>query len=149
MRDKGFDQLPVRAPEGKKLVGLVTLGNILSRMSSGRADNHTPISKVMFNFAMINEVVTDPRDVGQLAPTGDRSEASLANGKIGSHNAAQNRKFVEITLDTPLQALMKFFAWNSAAVVTDRDEQKNMRPIAVVTKVDLLTWLVKQGNGTV
>lgn len=149
MRDKGFDQLPVRAPQGKKLVGLVTLGNILSWMSSGRANNQTPISKVMFDFAMINEVVTDPRDIGQLAPTGDRSEASLTNGKIGSHSATQNRKFVEITLDTPLQALMKFFTWNSAAVVTDRDEENNMRPVAVVTKVDLLTWLVKQGNGTV
>ncbi|KAI4130053.1 MAG: hypothetical protein LQ347_003520 [Umbilicaria vellea] len=149
MRDKGFDQLPVLAPQGKKLVGLVTLGNILSWMSSGRANNQTPISKVMFNFALINEIVTDPRDVGQLAPTGDRSEGSLTNGKTVSHSAIQNRKFVEITLDTPLQALRKFFAWNSAAVVTDRDEQNNMRPVAVVTKVDLLTWLVKQRNGTV
>ena len=148
MRDKGFDQLPVRAPQGKKLVGLVTLGNILSWMSSGRANNQTPISRVMFNFAKINEVITDPRDIGDLAPHGDRSQASLTNGKTGLNNTTQNRKFVEITLDTPLQALMKFFEWNSAAVVTDRDEQKNMRPVAVVTKVDLLTWLVKQGNGT-
>ena len=149
MRDKGFDQLPVRALQGKKLVGLLTLGNILSWMSSGRAKNQTPISQVMFNFTKINEVVTDPRDIGDLAPHGEESEASLKNGRTGLNSTKQNRKFVEITLDTPLQALMKFFEWNSAAVVTDRDGQKNMRPVAVVTKVDLLTWLVKQGNGTV
>lgn len=149
MRDKGFDQLPVRALQGKKLVGLVTLGNILSWMSSGRAKNQTQISQVMFNFTKINEVVTDPRDIGDLAPHGEESEASLNNGRTGLNSTKQNRKFVEITLDTPLQALTKFFEWNSAAVVTDRDGQKNMRPVAVVTKVDLLTWLVKQGNGTV
>ena len=148
MRDKGFDQLPVRAPKGKKLVGLVTLGNILSRMGQGRASAHTPIGDLMFNFAKIPEVVTNPRDIGDLTPPKDKSEASMTNGETDRHGTSKSRAFVEITLDTPLQALMRFFEWNSAAVVTDRDEHKNLRPVAVVTKVDLLTWLVKQGKGT-
>ena len=55
----------------------------------------------------------------------------------------------EITMNTPLTELSKFFEWNSAAVVTERVDGEP-RAIAVVTKVDLLTWMVRQGttNGT-
>jgi cystathionine beta-synthase len=40
--------------------------------------------------------------------------------------------------------LNRFFEWNSAAVVTEKDEQAVMKPVAVVTKVDLLTWMLRQ-----
>lgn len=79
----------------------------------------------MFNFGKMDEVVTDPRE-----------------GK-----GAKRRKFVEITLDTPLTELSNFFEWNSAAVVTEPGDGQGKtlsKPIAVVTKVDLLTWMVKQ-----
>ncbi|GAP87792.1 putative cystathionine beta-synthase [Rosellinia necatrix] len=125
MRDRGFDQLPVLSGPGGKLVGLVTLGNLLSYISRGRATGQSPVGEVMFNFGKIDEVVTDPRE-----------------GK-----GARTRKFVEITLDTPLTELGKFFEWNSAAVVTEPSDGKGntiSKPIAVVTKVDLLTWMVKQ-----
>ncbi|KAI2616695.1 cystathionine beta-synthase [Hypomontagnella submonticulosa] len=125
MRDKGFDQLPVLASAGGKLVGLVTLGNLLSYLSRGRASGQSPVKDVMFDFSKIDEVVTDPRE-----------------GK-----GSKNRKFVEITLDTPITELSKFFEWNSAAVVTEPSEGKAKalsKPVAVVTKVDLLTWMVKQ-----
>ncbi|KAI1439923.1 cystathionine beta-synthase [Annulohypoxylon stygium] len=125
MRDKGFDQLPVLASAGGKLVGLVTLGNLLSYVSRGRASGHSPVKDVMFDFSKIDEVVTDPRE-----------------GK-----GSKGRKFVEITLDTPIAELSKFFEWNSAAVVTEPSQLKAKalsKPIAVVTKVDLLTWMVKQ-----
>ncbi|KAI1086215.1 cystathionine beta-synthase [Rostrohypoxylon terebratum] len=125
MRDKGFDQLPVLASAGGKLVGLVTLGNLLSYVSRGRASGHSPVKDVMFDFRKIDEVVTDPRE-----------------GK-----GSKGRKFVEITLDTPIAELSKFFEWNSAAVVTEPSQPKAKalsKPIAVVTKVDLLTWMVKQ-----
>ena len=139
MREKGFDQLPVLAPSGHKLVGLVTLGNLLSFLSAGRATGSSPVSNVMFDFTKISEVVTDARDIGDL-------EKSMANGTKPEKKTKQHHKFAEITMDTPLQALSRFFEWNSAAVVTERDEGKNMRPVAVVTKVDLLTWLVKQSK---
>ena len=159
MREKGFDQLPVLAASGKKrLVGLVTLGNMLSWISQGRATGKSPVEDVMFNFARISEVVTDPRDVGKLAPpapSGDENDkhahsqsALKTNGEADSHGVPQKRKFVEITLDTPLRALSRFFEWNSAAVVTEKEggEAGWMKPVAVVTKVDLLGWLVKQGK---
>ncbi|PHH89722.1 hypothetical protein CDD83_5419 [Cordyceps sp. RAO-2017] len=122
MRDKGFDQLPVLS--SSKLVGLVTLGNLLSYLSRGRATSHSPVKDVMFDFSRLDEVVTDPR-----------------KGTTGQ----AKRQFVEITMDTPLSALSNFFEWNSAAVVTEKsggDFASLSKPIAVVTKVDLLTWMV-------
>ncbi|KAL2022527.1 hypothetical protein VTK56DRAFT_5134 [Thermocarpiscus australiensis] len=127
MRDKGFDQLPVLTPAGGKLAGLVTLGNMLSRISHGRASPTSPVSEVMFDFRRMDEVVTDPREFG-----------SDLKGK-------KRRKFVEITMDTPLSALSRFLEWNSAAIVTEKGrEGDGKKPVAVVTKVDLLTWMVKQ-----
>lgn len=127
MREKGFDQLPVLSASSK-LVGLVTLGNLLSYISRGRATAQTPVKDVMFDFAKMDEIVTDPRKTAAGQETGHR------------------KKFVEITRDTPLSTLSKFFEWNSAAVVTDGngDSQSLSKPIAVVTKVDLLTWMVNK-----
>jgi cystathionine beta-synthase len=127
MRDKGFDQLPVLSPSGGRLVGLLTLGNMLSYISSGRARPTTPVSEVMFDFGRLDEVITDPRDINPESASGSR------------------RKFVEITMDTPLGMLSRFLEWNSAAVVTERSEDgKVAKPVAVVTKVDLLSWMMKE-----
>lgn len=128
MRDKGFDQIPVTSAKGQRLVGLVTLGNVLSYMSSGRASAGSPIKEVMFSFAKLDEV--KPLEKSHLLTEGEESK----------------RQFVEITRATPLSALGRFFEWNSAAVVTEKDAEGHMKPIAVVTKVDLLTWLVRQGR---
>lgn len=126
MRDKGFDQLPVLQPTGGKLAGLVTLGHMLSFISRGRATAKSPVSDVMFDFGRIDEVVTDPRRFG----------ADLKDKK---------RKYIQITMDTPLSALSRFLEWNSAAVVTEKTEGgAGSKPVAVVTKVDLLSWMVKQ-----
>ncbi|ORY70032.1 tryptophan synthase beta subunit-like PLP-dependent enzyme [Pseudomassariella vexata] len=125
MREKGFDQLPVLNGPGGKLVGLVTLGNLLSYISRGRASGQSPVKDVMFDFGRLDEVVTDSRQ---------------GKGK-------KRRQFVEITMDTPLTELSSFFEWNSAAVVTERSDGKDKalsKPLAIVTKVDLLTWMVKQ-----
>ncbi len=158
MREKGFDQLPVLAPTGRRLVGLVTLGNLLSRISHGRAEGKSPVSDVMFDFSNINEVVTDSRDIESMMGR-DKFASEMSNGhaKNGDHQGngkgkgKDKRKFVEITMDTPLTALNRFFEWQSAAVVTERDLSETggggkgtMKPVAVVTKVDLLTWLLAQ-----
>lgn len=156
MRERGFDQLPVLAPTGRRLVGLVTLGNLLSRISHGRASAQSQISDVMFDFSKINEVVTDLRDIGM--DLGSFKRNSLTNehaigGDETPQPQQQRKKFVEITMDTPLSALNRFFELQSAAVVTERDLSDSsastkgvMRPVAVVTKVDLLTWLLGQGK---
>jgi cystathionine beta-synthase len=134
MREKGFDQLPVLTPDGKRLVGLITLGNILSWISRGRAASKSPVAEVMFDFSKLSEVVTDPRDIG----------AARSNEKAESKN--KRRRFLEITLDTPLEVLNRFFEWNSAAVVSERDSQGTIKPVAIATKVDLLTWLLRQNK---
>jgi cystathionine beta-synthase len=144
MRDKGFDQLPVSsANQPTRLVGLVTLGNLLSYISSGRSDPEDPVKNVMFNFTHLNEVVTDPTATNLIRPKGQQlSESQKRPSRKG---------FVEITKDTELSALSRFFEWNSAAVVTEKQDDGALKPVGVVTKVDLLTWMVKakknQSNG--
>lgn len=140
MRDKGFDQLPVLAPSGRKLVGLVTLGNVLSWLTHGRATAQSPVSKVMFDFTKISEVVTDPRDLGLAASKPDTERGESVTDTLKPQT--KDRKFIEITMDTPLSVLNRFFEWNSAAIVTERDQQGVMKPVAVATKVDLLTWML-------
>ena len=143
MRDKGFDQLPVLS-DSRKLVGLVTLGNLLSYISRGRANAETPVSEVMFDFSKLSEISPVSKDISYKA-LGDARGRPVAGGS-DSFARPKDRKFVEITMDTPLSALNRFFAWNSAAVVTERDSEGQIKPAAVVTKVDLLTWLVRQGK---
>ena len=155
MRDKGFDQLPVSASaSGKRLVGLVTLGNLLSYLSSGRASATTEVRSVMFDFQKIGDVVPGDlksvtesmQDIGLDGTSAASSDAKM-NGVTGAKNdRAKRGKFVEITRDTPLSSLSRFFEWKSAAVVTERDEAGGLKPVAVVTKVDLLTWLVRNGR---
>lgn len=141
MRDKGFDQLPVLASSGKKLVGLVTLGNVLSRLMHGRATARSPVSDVMFDFTKISEIVTDPRDLAGTRPELDETDSLRPQAK--------DRKFIEITVDTPLSVLNRFFEWNSAAIITERDERRSIRPVAVATKVDLISWMLSQSkNGS-
>ncbi|KAJ1973363.1 cystathionine beta-synthase [Dimargaris xerosporica] len=50
MRAHSFDQLPVLATNSERLVGLVTLGNILSRVAHGKAQLDSPVDAVMFHF---------------------------------------------------------------------------------------------------
>ena len=144
MREKGFDQLPVLAPTGGKLVGLVTLGNLLSWISHGRATGKSPVSDVMFDFSSIPEVVTDSKHIKSLKAVPKTN--GVEDNSSGKQQKTPKRKFIEITLDTPLSALSKFFEWNSAAIVTEEGEIESgglPKPVAVVTKVDLLSWMVK------
>ncbi|KAI9692894.1 MAG: cystathionine beta-synthase [Bathelium mastoideum] len=152
MRDRGFDQLPVAtsAAGGKpRLVGLVTLGNLLSYLSSGRASPTTAVREVMFDFARMGDAV--PGDLKSVTESMRDTKLEGADGQVNGVNGtkkkgAKERGFVEITRDTPLDSLSRFFEWNSAAVVTERDEVGGLKPVAVVTKVDLLTWLVRNGR---
>jgi cystathionine beta-synthase len=98
----------------------------------------------MFDFSSIPEVVTDPKDISKLNAAPKTS--GLETGHEGKTQKTPKRKFVQITMDTPLSALSKFFEWNSAAVVTEKGDVESgglPKPVAVVTKVDLLTWMVK------
>ncbi|KAK9763238.1 cystathionine beta-synthase [Basidiobolus ranarum] len=113
MEKNHFDQLPV-VSETHRVIGLVTMGNILSKVSSGKITGESPVSKVMFKFS------TTKKD------------------------------FFEITNDTPLAEMSRFFETNSSAIVTKRATDLEKISTAeltvehVVTKVDLLSWLMKQ-----
>ncbi|KAF9336135.1 pyridoxal-phosphate dependent enzyme [Linnemannia elongata] len=105
MERNGFDQLPVVSSKNGRLVGLVTLGNLLSRIAAGRVQVDGQVQDVMFKFQ-----------------------------KVGTH-------FTEITDETLLEDLTGFFEKNSAGVVTERGGSKVK---AVITKVDLVSFLVKK-----
>lgn len=127
MRDKGYDQVPVTS--GKRLVGMVTLGNCLSYLSNSRIQISSPVSDVMFNFAHLDDVKPLEKNPGMTE---------------GEETA---RQFVEITKSTPLWALSRFLEWNAAAIVTEKSAEDGvMKAVAVATKVDLLIWLVRQGR---
>ncbi|KAF5094328.1 hypothetical protein D0Z00_003594 [Geotrichum galactomycetum] len=136
LREKGFDQLPV-ANDAGKLIGLVTLGNLLSFLSSGRANVSTPISEVMIDFRKLAEFEVD-------AAMSAISIGTPASSKRSSNTA--KKSFAEITVETPLSALQRFFEHKSSAVVTERDASGAVKPVHVVTKVDLLAYLAKNGG---
>ncbi|KAJ1992213.1 cystathionine beta-synthase [Dimargaris cristalligena] len=50
MQTNNFDQLPVLDPHTDRLAGLVTLGNILSRVSHGKASLDSSVDRAMFHF---------------------------------------------------------------------------------------------------
>lgn len=54
------------------------------------------------------------------------------------------KKFQEITMDTPLETLTKFFETNSSAVVTRKSEHGELLIESVVTYYDLLTFLTQK-----
>lgn len=134
MREKGFDQIPVTGSKSTRLVGMVTLGNCLSYLSTGRVQVSSPVSEVMFSFSKLDEV--KPLEKFPALTEGDESK----------------RSFVEITMQTPLNVLARFFEWNAAAVITEKNTASGvegpagLKAVAVATKVDLLTYLVKQGR---
>ncbi|KAJ2607920.1 cystathionine beta-synthase [Coemansia sp. RSA 1365] len=110
MKENGFDQLPVITSRGI-LRGIVTLGNVLSQMSTGRVTHAAKVSDVMFRF-----------------------------------QTSSSRKFREITPDTPLAELDRFFENNIAGIVTERlsidEDRVAFTPVHVITAVDLLTFLM-------
>lgn len=132
LREKGFDQLPVANDSGK-LVGLVTLGNLLSFLSSGRANLETKVQDVMIDFRRLPEFTANP------------VEQSLEIGTPAAKPTASKKTFAEITVNTPLSALQRFFEHKSSAVVTER-EGNGIKAVHVVTKVDLLAYLAKNGG---
>jgi cystathionine beta-synthase len=130
MRDKGFDQVPVLANAGGRLIGLVTLGNLLSYISHGRAVGASHVKDVMFDFEKLSVPVS-------------AAEVERFPERFGEVGKKQRQRFIEITMETKLSSLSRFFEHNSAAVVTEQKDSA-LKPVAVVTKVDLLGWLVKR-----
>lgn len=69
----------------------------------------------------------------------DAAETAMYRFKI-------DKKFTEITVDTQLETLTKFFETNSSAVVTRRSEIGELLIVSIVTKVDLLSYLLSKNS---
>ncbi|KAI8579824.1 hypothetical protein K450DRAFT_240521 [Umbelopsis ramanniana AG] len=106
MSTNDFDQIPVVSGPQRRLRGLLTRGNILARIASGRATPASPVEDVMFHF--------------------------------DNHSS----DFKEITDETPLDTLTRFFENHSSAVVTQNVNGK-AEVKHIVTKVDLLSYLAQ------
>lgn len=107
MQKNAFDQLPVVAEtDSTHLVGMVTLGGILAKIGSNRAQLDAAVDASMYHFKL-------------------------------------DKKYTEIGVGTPLDSLSVFFESNSAAAVTER-VGGNLRLVSIVTKVDLLSFLMSK-----
>lgn len=114
LSENGFDQLPVLTHNGK-LAGLVTLSQILKRISTGQVTKADSIEGNFFDFSKLNNF----------------DEVSSYN-----ENKSGKKKFAKFNEDTKLSDLNNFFEKNSSAIITD-----GLKPIHIVTKMDLLSYL--------
>ncbi|KAH3901670.1 probable Cystathionine beta-synthase [Saccharomycodes ludwigii] len=114
LKDNGFDQLPVLTAEGK-LCGLVTLSKLLKTLQTAKTKPDT-IKGIFLDFRKLNNF----------------DEVSSYN-----ENKSGKKKFLSFDINTKLSDLDTFFEKNSNAIITD----KTLKPIHIVTKVDLLTYL--------
>jgi cystathionine beta-synthase len=99
----GFDQVPVVDSKGG-LVGLITIGSLLSKTAKNRVKPSDPVKAAMYTFD-------------------------------------KKRQFKEITPDTKLADLQKFFEKNSFAIVTSSENGKLIVK-KVVAKIDLVKYLM-------
>lgn len=121
LQSNGFDQLPVLNNSGR-LVGLITLSKILKSLSTKKIQTTNSISSIIIDFRKLADF-----------------EKSFT---ITKKSGFTKRSYEPIKLDTPLAALNKFFETNSNAIITD-DE---LKPVQIVTKVDLLSYLTKNAS---
>jgi len=162
MRQGGFDQLPVVNDKGA-LRGLVTMGkthcekgkltsgNILSYMSSGKVTTRAPVSKVMYDFSRLPASPPDsPRLKALHGPSKPRTRPTSPGPSAEEHHKTLKKgdTFWEITLDTKLDTLNRFFFDRfPVALVTERKRDgTGLNVVGVVTKVDLLAFLVQIGG---
>jgi cystathionine beta-synthase len=117
LKDNGFDQLPVLSVKNAKLIGLITLSKLLKSVSSGVISLNDSVESIILDFRKLNNF----------------DDVNLFND-----NKSSKKKFSKITAKTSLKDLNQFFEKNACAIVTDDD----MKPVNVVTKVDLLDYFV-------
>jgi cystathionine beta-synthase len=80
--------------------------------------------------------------------------AKIGSGRVKLNDAAEiamykfkiDKKFTEFTMETPLEKLTKFFETHSSAVVTRKSDVGELLIVSVVTKVDLLSFLLNKAK---
>lgn len=118
LQSNGFDQLPVLSLSGK-LIGLITLSKILKSLSTNKVQTTNSIRSIFLDFRKLADF-----------------EKSFS---INKESGFTKKSYEPITLATPLHLLNKFFETHSNAIITDEE----LKPVQIVTKVDLLSYLTK------
>ena len=86
MERNGFDQLPVVSATSGRLVGLVTLGNLLSRIASGRVQIDGHVKDVMFKFQKVGAhftEITDETPLEELTTFFEKNSAGVVTDQGG------------------------------------------------------------------
>ncbi|KAF8948583.1 hypothetical protein BGZ47_004097, partial [Haplosporangium gracile] len=87
MERNGFDQLPVVSSKNGRLVGLVTLGNLLSRIATGRVQVDGQVQDVMFKFQKVGThftEITDETLLEDLTGFFEKNSAGVVTERGGS-----------------------------------------------------------------
>lgn len=115
-------------------------------MSSGKATPKSPVSQVMYDFSRLPSTPPDsPRLKALLSPAKPHTPTPETQHK----RLKKGDMFWEITMDTKLDTLNRFFFDKfPVALVTERKRQGEggLDVVGVVTKVDLLGFLVQIGG---
>ena len=127
------------------------IGNLLSYISSGKATAKSPVSKVMYDFSRLPSSPPDsPRLKALLSPAKPMTRPSSPGVTTGDRvkTLKKGDMFWEITMDTKLDTLNRFFFDKyPVALVTERKKEGGgLDVVGVVTKVDLLGFLVQIGG---
>ena len=122
----------------------------MSYISSGKATAKSPVSKAMYDFSCLPSTPPDsPRLKALLSPGKPRTRPSSPGNRGERHKTLKKGdKFWEITMDTKLDTLNRFFFDRfPVALVTERKKDaEGLDVVGVVTKVDLLGFLVQIGE---
>ncbi|KAJ1893071.1 cystathionine beta-synthase [Kickxella alabastrina] len=113
MKDNGFDQLPVISNRGI-LRGIVTLGNVLSLVTTGRVNSNGKVADVMFRFQTGGGSSKKFREITPETPLGEL-EHFFENNIAGIVTE-------RLSID---------------------EDRVAFKPVHVVTAVDLLTYLMR------
>jgi cystathionine beta-synthase len=126
-------------------------GNILSFVSSGKVTTKSPVSQVMYDFSRLPASPPEsPHLKALLSPTKPETRPSTPGvNAIERHKTLRKGdRYWEITVDTKLDTLNRFFFdRHPVALVTERKKDgTGLDVVGVVTKVDLLAFLVQIGG---
>jgi hypothetical protein len=109
----------------------------------------SPVSKVMYDFSRLPASPPESPRLEALTSLTKPDDYAISPGNTEKKpKSLKKRKvFWEITMDTKLDTLSRFFFdRHHVALVTERKDDGGLDVVGVVTKVDLLAFLVQIGE---
>jgi len=133
---KGATVADLHLPQAVTVDGHTTVQNTLETMKKGNFDQ----------LPIVNE---DKKMIGLVTTSSLLTSVAKGKAKVSDHvtkamyTSNKKKAFQEITPQTKLSDLQRFFERNSSAFVTEKVGEVSVVK-NVVTKVDLLHWLIQQ-----